>query len=227
MLSTSSRLKCTTPADVYLLLKSSDFAQHDQSPETVFGGCEDASNPPSYDLELVLRKWYHVDTSREFRCFVRNGALIGISQREPNPYDYMLESDFKEKVKRTIASFWEREVSGKWPTEDYVFDFLLTRNLESGHIIDFQPFASKTDSLLFTYEELHDLRQRDANSLPELRVVDENTDPDRIAPKDIHNRVPMEFLTLSEGQTVEDFAKKWHEEIQKASVDSDSDSEGS
>ena len=75
MLPASSPLKCMSPADVYLLLKSSDFVQHDLSPEHVFDGCE--SRPPSYDLELVLRKWYPVDRSRELRCFVRQEKLLG------------------------------------------------------------------------------------------------------------------------------------------------------
>lgn len=77
MLSTSTPLRCASPADIYILLKSSDFTQHDLALESVFEGCEDASNPPPYELELVLRKWYHVDTSREFRCFVRQGVLLG------------------------------------------------------------------------------------------------------------------------------------------------------
>ena len=80
MLLASSPLKCLCPADVYLLLKSSDFISHDLSEETVFEGCEPPrmdSDPP-YALELVLRKWYPVDRSREFRCFVRQDLLLGV-----------------------------------------------------------------------------------------------------------------------------------------------------
>lgn len=83
MLPASSPLKCTSPADVYTLLKSSDFIQHDVDPASVFDGVEqeDGSSPPSelplYELELVLRKWYPVDHSRELRCFVRREQLIG------------------------------------------------------------------------------------------------------------------------------------------------------
>ena len=36
----SSPLKCMSPADVYLLLKSSDFVQHDLDPALVFNGCD-------------------------------------------------------------------------------------------------------------------------------------------------------------------------------------------
>jgi hypothetical protein len=31
----------------------------------------------SYKLELVLRKWFAIDPSREMRAFVREGVLIG------------------------------------------------------------------------------------------------------------------------------------------------------
>lgn len=80
MLPASSPLKCMSPADVYLLLKSSDFVQHDLDPELVFDGCDPAHDPKApvpYELELVLRKWYPVDRARELRCFVRQEALIG------------------------------------------------------------------------------------------------------------------------------------------------------
>ena len=81
MLPASSPLKCVSPADVYLLLKSSDFAAHDLDPETVFDGCDPAYAAEStspYELELVLRKWYPVDRARELRCFVRQEVLIGV-----------------------------------------------------------------------------------------------------------------------------------------------------
>lgn len=83
MLPASSPLKCQSPSDVYLLLKSSDFVQHDVDIEQVFEGIEDTdtspnnSSLPPYELELVLRKWYPVDRSREVRCFVRRETLIG------------------------------------------------------------------------------------------------------------------------------------------------------
>ena len=73
----SSPLKCTSPADVYLLLKSSDFITHDIDTESVFEGCDDSLPQGAYQLELVLRRWYPIDRSRELRCFVRSRLLIG------------------------------------------------------------------------------------------------------------------------------------------------------
>lgn len=82
MLAPSTPLKCTSPADVFLFLKSSDFISHDLDSSFVFEGCVSSegsppSPPPHYDLELVLKKWYAIETSRELRCFVRENSLIG------------------------------------------------------------------------------------------------------------------------------------------------------
>jgi D123 len=94
LLPSSSPLKCTSPADVYILLKSSDFVTHDLSARSVFDGCgggggsvggngqdqgqdQEEEEEKAYTLELVLRKWFAIDPSREMRAFVRDGVLIG------------------------------------------------------------------------------------------------------------------------------------------------------
>ena len=79
LLPSSSPLRCTSPADVYLLLKSSDFVTHDLSADSVFEGCVGGDGvSEGYQLELVLRKWFAIDPSREMRAFVRDGVLIGM-----------------------------------------------------------------------------------------------------------------------------------------------------
>ncbi|KAI6033793.1 D123-domain-containing protein [Pisolithus microcarpus] len=76
VLPASSPLKCTSPTDIYLLMKSSDFITYDFSIESVFDGCT-TDDPPIYEPEFVLRKWHPVDHNREVRCFVRNDILLG------------------------------------------------------------------------------------------------------------------------------------------------------
>ncbi|KAI0714016.1 D123-domain-containing protein [Cerioporus squamosus] len=215
-------LKCMSPADVYLLLKSSDFVQHDLDPELVFDGCDPAHDPQApapYELELVLRKWYPVDRARELRCFVRQEVLIGISQRDPNYYDFWNETETQEKVLAAVTTFWETHIRGKWEQTqgDYVFDFLLTRDLSRGHIVDFNPYHPRTDPLLFTYDELHTLLLARPER-PELRVVDSPSHPAaaRNAPAHQHNMVPIEALTMSSGRDVMDFASVWRDEIRKS-----------
>jgi hypothetical protein len=102
-------LKCQNPADVYLLLKSSDFISHDldhafdecvdfdpsvspagsgDTPDVSNLSLDDATSPSSsrstskrirrpYPFELVLKKWFDMPKSQEWRCFVRNRQLLG------------------------------------------------------------------------------------------------------------------------------------------------------
>ncbi|KAN0087681.1 D123 domain containing protein [Tylopilus felleus] len=232
----SSPLKCTSPADVYLLLKSSDFITHDLSIERVFEGCE-TNNQPSYDLELVLRKWYPVDRSREVRCFVRNDTLIGITQRDMNFYDYMIDLVTQTKIKSTVRRLWEENIRPNWTLTqpDYVFDLLLTRDLSRGHILDFNPYALRTDPLLFSYEELRTLFIRATREhqpsdtstgsleLPELRVVDSPMHPAaaRNTATHQHNMVPIEALSLGEGKSITEFSEIWRDEVKRAMQDED------
>ncbi|TFK73559.1 D123-domain-containing protein [Pluteus cervinus] len=217
----SSPLKCTSPADVYLLLKSSDFVTHDLSVDNVFAGCEDGfGSTVKYSLELVLRKWYPIDRSRELRCFVRGNRLIGITQRDTNFYEFLNELSSREKIILTTLKFWEDNIKGKslWKdTQDYVFDFLLTRDLSRGHIIDFNPYAPRTDTLLFTFDELHSHFEK-AQGAPVFKVIDSLSHPivTRNAPAHQHNMVPFEALSLSNGRNIEDFANLWKESVQES-----------
>jgi len=225
ILPASSPLKCTSPADVYLLLKSSDFITHDRSSSSVFAGCEQTE---PYELELVLRKWYSVDRSRELRCFVRKNVLIGISQRDTNYYDYLNDTTTRSKIIDTVIEVWKTKIQPGWNAEpNYVFDLLLTRDLSRAHIVDFNPYAPHTDPLLFSYEELKDLLDIIAASdetvsprspLPELRVIDSPSHPaaSSKAPANQHNMVPFEALSLSNGRDIEEFKKIWQESIKES-----------
>ncbi|KAI0062934.1 D123-domain-containing protein [Artomyces pyxidatus] len=227
LLPSSSPLKCTTPADVYLLLKSSDFITHDLSADSVFEGCTDAqtASSESYELELVLRKWYAMDRSREMRCFVHDGALLGISQRDDNYYDFLNDPATQSKIATSVHAYWLTQIHPKWTaTASYTFDILLTRDLARFHILDFNPYAPRTDTLLFTPEEL----LVPAGPVPLLRVIDSPAHPaaTRNAPAHQHNMVPFEAFSLSNGRGVEEFREAWQEELQKGVVHDDEDEEG-
>ncbi|KAG1788856.1 D123-domain-containing protein [Suillus plorans] len=204
----SSPLKCTSPSDVYILLKSSDFISHDLSIDAVFEGCQcDSLNPPSYQLELVLRKWYPIDRSREFRCFVREGRLIGISQRGTNFYDFMNEPQTQNKILETLQRFWGDKIKSEWHgQQDYVFDVLMTRDLSRGHDPILQPIRTPNGS-----PAIH------------LRIIDSPLHPlaSRNAPAYQHNMLPMEALALSSGRDINDFSDLWKNEIQQSLNDDD------
>lgn len=71
----SQTLLCRSPADVYLLLKASDFITHDI--DHAFDDCVDEQGPDKPKLTLVLKKWFEMPRSQEFRCFVRDRRLFG------------------------------------------------------------------------------------------------------------------------------------------------------
>ncbi|KAK4700152.1 hypothetical protein P7C70_g6099, partial [Phenoliferia sp. Uapishka_3] len=149
-----STLKCQSPADVYLLLKSSDFISHDldhgfdscvdyeplssaststeddlvrstnrlvvdddesdaTSEEDEDTGPTERSQPRPYDFELVLKKWFEMPRSQEWRCFVREGKLIAISHRDSNYYDFLQES--QEEIRAKVVAFFEDEVLNVFP----------------------------------------------------------------------------------------------------------------
>ncbi|KAF9472513.1 cytoplasmic protein [Pholiota conissans] len=241
LLPASSPLKCFTPADVYLLLKSSDFITHDLSLERVEGTEEvGRKSKPAYELELVLRKWYSVDRGREVRCFVRDGVLLGISQRDTNFYEFWNVPETQQRVTTAVQDFWKEHIVPNWSGQPDcvfyscsnrklkhilsflpdVFDFLLTRDLTRGHIIDFNPYHPKTDPLLFTYDELHALHQSRPN-IPELRVIDSASHPaaTKNAPAHQHNMIPFEALKMSSGQDIEEFADMWKESVRESMKD--------
>jgi len=73
-------LRCETPGDVYLLIKSSDFCLHDilYGTSQSFNGSSPGNTHVTH--ELVLRQWCNLWPSMEFRCFVAN---YNISESHP------------------------------------------------------------------------------------------------------------------------------------------------
>lgn len=151
-------LKCQCPADVYLLLKSSDFISHDldhafdecidyepekeeelveeaaQSPQddlaqlaaqlalqeqdrsaTDSSDDEEVPAPPTrrkkspYEFELVLKKWFDMPKSQEWRCFVKDRELVGallVPSRELSKTDLDLSPQpFLSVTPTTTTSF--------------------------------------------------------------------------------------------------------------------------
>jgi hypothetical protein len=100
---------------------------------------------------------------------------------------------------------------------------LLTRSLDSFHVLDFNPYLPRTDSLLFSYTELLEIlntRLSVADTRPILRTIDSGSHSSN-APTHQHNMLPREALELSAGRNISEFAKLWQEELASATVDSD------
>jgi hypothetical protein len=76
-----NKLSCECLRDVYMLLSSSDFMSHDLN--RPFDECDETNadeikeSVKNLEYYLVVRKWVHINTSTEFRCFVKNNKLVG------------------------------------------------------------------------------------------------------------------------------------------------------
>jgi hypothetical protein len=174
-ISTTGNLRCTNAKQIILLLKSSDRIIHDVD----FCYCEcidwDQRSKAS-QYYLCLRKWHNLNPSQEFRCYVYNRSLVGISQRDCHTF-YPFLSELQTKFKDVITQFFIDEICQKFPDPNFVFDVYVTREWKVW-LIDFAPFAETTDPLLFTWNEIfslcHSSPKTDPQHLHTLAVSNSN-----------------------------------------------------
>uniref|UniRef100_A0A8C3Y1A0 Translation initiation factor eIF2 assembly protein n=2 Tax=Catharus ustulatus TaxID=91951 RepID=A0A8C3Y1A0_CATUS len=201
----NSSLKCKALSDIFLLFKSSDFITRDLTQPFIH--CTDDSPDPSLNYELVLRKWCELIPGAEFRCFVKENKLLGISQRDYTQY-YDHISKQHEEICRSIQEFFKKHIQYKFLDEDFVFD-VYRDSRGKIWLIDFNPFGEVTDSLLFTWEELTsgknlkgDQSEGEATEqdYPVFRCTNSKV---TVQPSPyLSYRLPKDFVDLSTGEDV-------------------------
>ncbi len=183
-----NNLQCMHPEDVYLLLKSSEFVGRDleqiaqtqhptpesagESGAALEVGTTDAGAVGEIRPQLVLKKWFQLARSYEFRCFVRARTLLAICQRDMTFYDHLQDAQLQQQLRTAIKSFWHTvvEPSTEFPLRDYVLDVYVTKDLGRVWIIDINAWLPRTDPLLYTFDELEQLDLHPP-AQPELRVL--------------------------------------------------------
>lgn len=115
---TMGTLDCGTAGEVFLLLKSSDFVQHD------LGTVEANGLHPA----LVLRKWKpNWNPAMEFRCVVVHSRLQFICQRDAGEFfPFLLDPEFQSELVRRVSRFAEQVLLPKFPKPRFVFDVYVT-----------------------------------------------------------------------------------------------------
>lgn len=183
-------VKCTTPDDIYLLLKTSNFISHDL--DHAFDGTIATASSPApnsnsglgFEPVLVLRSFFTPQTSMEFRCFVKQRSLIAITPRDPNYYEFLKK--FRPAIIERIEDLFEKTLRFTFPdgnfcfdvyipeertevhaTQDFIYDSDDDANSEQeddpglslgrARLIDINPWAPRTDTLLFDWGELLDM----------------------------------------------------------------------
>ncbi|KAI9504281.1 D123-domain-containing protein, partial [Coemansia spiralis] len=147
-MTTSDSLKCTNPSQIYLLLKSSyniasDIENGRYLPREQLG---------EFKPELVLRQWYNLIPSMEFRCFVKHRKIIAISQIDPHYYDFL--EDMRSEILSKIGELFESHVCPSFPSTNYCFDAYIARTIDKTYVVDFEPWTHTVESILFDWEEL-------------------------------------------------------------------------
>jgi hypothetical protein len=154
-------LKCTSPNDIYVLLKSSSFVSHDL--DHAFDECAPLvpgapSPPPSVSYVLVLRPFFDPHPAMEFRCFVKQRTLVGATPRSVHYYRFLLE--MRDVIVARIDDFFEKTLRFSFPDDSFVFDVYLPEDSQDRDrlgkvcLVDINPWAPKTDTLLWGWEEL-------------------------------------------------------------------------
>ena len=145
-------MECATPNEIYLLLKSSDFITHDL--EHAFDDCAEDDTIKQEDIPyvLVLRRWFKVNPSCEFRCFVKERRIIGICQRDLNHFDFLFP--MRERLRGTIMEYFDKTLKDSFPDGNFVFDVYLPEPYDKVRLVDINPWAPRTDPLLFSWLEL-------------------------------------------------------------------------
>ena len=210
-MSASNDMFCSSANDIYLLLKSSDFITHDL--EHAFDDTVGDDSAPAIHYHLILRKAFNLNPALEFRCFVRNKTLLAISQREMNYFAFLFE--LRPSILEKIQSFLQDHLLPSFPDKTFVFDVYMPPPHDRVWLIDINPWAPRTDPLLFSWLEVlqmtgpEDGLAEDATESvednvfePEFRLV-ERDDPEAYqfsATKYSAHKLPKEVVDASTTQ---------------------------
>jgi hypothetical protein len=100
-------------------------------------------------------------------------------------------------------------------------DVYITRDESRVFLIDFNPFAPSTDTLLYSWEEL----LPSLPLVPLLRTITSETQASQAMPAFSHNRYPQEVVGMSDGASIAEFAQQWREALADATLPSPSQPE--
>ena len=138
------------------------------------GGCAAGAAPDELPVRpdafvLVLRRWCNLNPAMEFRCFVREGELVGVCQRECSEMFDFLTKDLSRgggdengeggsPTRAAIVDFFHERVRGTFGAQQagesgsFVMDVFVDRK-RTVWVIDFNPWGRQTNALLFDWGE--------------------------------------------------------------------------
>ncbi|KAF8427265.1 cell division cycle protein-like protein [Tirmania nivea] len=217
-ISPTNSLECRSASDIYLLLKSSDFITHDLE-HPFDDSCNlrtTAKLPPTTQKTipyyLVLRKFFTINPSVEFRVFVKARKIIAITQRDLNYYEFL--APMAGVLVALIQEFYGKVLRETFPDPDFTFDVYIPRTESRVWLIDINPWAKRTDPILFSWLELLRMDVGGVET-PELRLVKKD-DPEAYSfntPQYSAHKLPKEVVDAGMGgaQSIQEFAQQWRD----------------
>ncbi|CAK0826469.1 unnamed protein product [Prorocentrum cordatum] len=153
-------LQCSTPQEVIMLLKASDFVSHDLC--NSFDLCAPVGRRRPDEFTLVLRKWYDLHESGEFRCFVHSSRLVAVSQRQTGScFPHLACHEETEAIGGAVRDFFEKHVLSGFPLTRFAFDvYVGPAPRRRVWLVDFSPWGPTTEPCLFDWDELSELSAR-------------------------------------------------------------------
>jgi len=252
-ISALNSMECRSANDIYLLLKSSDFVTHDL--EHAFDDCVDDEGTPldpeskseatsKLPYYLVLRKYFQLNPSLEFRCFVRKRRLLAVCQRDLNHFEFLFKME--DALRQKMQEFFDLRLRDTFSDENFVFDVYIPPPHDRVWLVDINPWAQRTDPLLFSWLELltmpdildttplpskdisNNIEQHSDQTpsdeveeifLPEIRLV-QRDDPEAYnfnTQQYSAHKLPREVVDATTGGPgpLKDFAEQWKEMLAK------------
>lgn len=193
----SGTLKCESISEVLTLLKASDFISHDLC--HAFDLCPSERKRPDH-FTLILRRWQSLHESNEFRCFVCNSHLVGISQRQTSGFfEHLVKDSEAAAIKNAIESFFQNEIVSSFTLNRYVFDvYVDVAPRRRVWLVDFSPWGSVTEPALFDWTELNVFLDSPFHETTEFRVVRSETECR--GKLSSYHCVPLELAQLNTGE---------------------------
>lgn len=214
----NNTMKCSEINELYLLLNASNYISFDL--QHGFDECDEGDSAVA-EFELVLRQWFDINPALEFRVFVKEGRILGVSQRDLNYYSFL--EPLIENFKDVIDEFVNDVFLTKFTEKACVLDVYIPRPFKKLYLIDINPFSRTTDSLLFSWNEL---LSADRDSDYELRIVSENN-MSRFASKEhSENHVPKDIVDASlNPESIRELTEKWQELLRRQEAEDSDESE--
>ena len=159
-------------------MKSSNFITHDL--DHAFDGTVTTSSSSSssngaaasglgFQPVLVLRSFFTPHQALEFRCFVKQRSLVAIVQRDLNHYNFLQR--MRPAITARAKELFDSKLRFTFPDGNFTFDVYIPevhnlnavndsgdddpgKKLGKARLIDINPWAPRTDALLFGWDEL-------------------------------------------------------------------------